>query len=90
MKHEQVWTTVQFFVSLTGGISEVQLDGTGNIRCSCKGFNSRSRCAHISKVGPSPENTVLRSAPKEELVDPYLDPEGFRNLVIRYGKPKVG
>lgn len=90
MKKEPVWRTVQFFVSLTGGISEVQVDGAGELRCSCKGFNVRSRCKHADEIGPFPENLVLKSTPKEEAVDPDLDPEGFRELVIRYGKPKVG
>jgi hypothetical protein len=85
-----VWRTVQFFISITNGISEVQVDGAGNVRCSCNVFNFRSRCKHTAEIKAFPENTVIKEVPKTEAVDPVKSPEKFRDLVLRYGRVKIG
>jgi len=83
------WKTVQFFISLSTGVSEVQINDEGKMRCSCNGFNLRSKCKHTTQVEPLVEKSIKRSASKAEL-DESKSPDKFRDLVLRYGQVKVG
>lgn len=82
------WKTVQFFISLSTGVSEVQVNDEGKMRCSCNGFSLRSKCKHTTQVEPLIEKAIKKAASKEELVD--QSPDKFRDLVLRYGQVKVG
>lgn len=83
------WKTVQFFISLSTGVSEVQINDEGKMRCSCNGFNLRSKCKHTTQVEPLVEKSIKKAASKEELVA-AKSPDEFRDLVLRYGQVKVG
>ena len=83
------WRTVQFFISLSTGVSEVQLNEEGKMRCSCNGFNLRAKCKHTTQVEPLVEKEIKRSASKSEIAD-SSSPDKFRDLVLRYGQVKVG
>jgi hypothetical protein len=83
------WRTVQFFISLSTGVSEVQINDEGKMRCSCNGFSLRSKCKHTVQVEPLVEKSIKRSASKSEL-DESKSPDKFRELVLRYGQVKVG
>ena len=84
------WRTVQFFISLSTGVSEVQINEEGKMRCSCNGFNLRSKCKHTIQVEPLVEKEIKRSASKSEVADSSKSPDKFRDLVLRYGQVKVG
>lgn len=82
------WKTVQFFISLSTGVSEVQVNDEGKMRCSCTGFSLRAKCKHTTQVEPLIEKVIKKAASKEELVD--QSPDKFRDLVLRYGQVKIG
>jgi hypothetical protein len=90
------WRTAQIFLSARG-IFEVDVSmESDDIRCTCPGFVSRSRCKHsihVLKVAeknggtyPIKVSSRATSSESEHAHDSY---ESFREFVIKFGKIEV-
>ena len=72
---------------------EVDSDNKTNVRCTCKGFENRSRCKHTIYVKNSmKENnghfnlTIPEEVPNEEVEEALDNAELFRQFVINHTK----
>ncbi len=90
------WQVSQLFLSDTG-VHEVDIETSSlKLRCNCPGFRNRSSCKHIRFVkermaendGVYPTQ-ISTKAPVHEANLAVKSPEGFRQLLINYGKIEV-
>jgi hypothetical protein len=91
------WRTVQLFVG-TDGVSEVEInsENSNQVRCSCKAFQTSSRCKHHRFVKTSMANNnghytiqVPEETPDEAAAEAMGSAEAFRNFIIWNAKVEV-
>jgi hypothetical protein len=90
------WQTTQLFLSTTG-VHEVQINlDNQKLRCNCQGASSRSYCKHMVFVDKRMERNggvypveISKNAKMEDAAIANLDPEAFREFLVRYGKIEV-
>lgn len=77
-------------------ISEVYLEKSGELTCTCPGFKGRATCKHVRLVrermedngGAYPMEVSLR-ATQEEADAASSSNESFREFVVKFGKVEV-
>jgi len=90
------WQTTQLFLSATG-VFEVQINlDTQKLRCNCQGSNVRSYCKHMAFVSKRMDRNggvypveISKKAKIEDATIANLDPEAFREFLVKYGKIEV-
>lgn len=90
------WQTTQLFLSATG-VHEVEMNlDTQKLRCNCQGANARSNCKHMLFVHMRMERNggtypveISKKAKIADATVANLDPDAFRDFLIKYGKIEV-
>jgi hypothetical protein len=91
------WRTVQLFLE-DAGVFEVEInsENSSQVRCSCKAFNTSSRCKHSRFVKTSMANNnghytiqVPEDTPDEAAAEAMDSAESFRNFIIWNAKVEV-
>lgn len=90
------WQITQLFLSETG-VHEVYVHmDSKKLKCNCEGFIARSNCKHARFVADRIKSNhgtypveVSNKAPHSEGAMASLDPELFRDFLIKYGKIQV-
>lgn len=90
------WQTTQLFLSQSG-VQEVQINlDSQKLRCTCDGSNTRGVCKHTVFVAKRMELNggiypveISKRAKIEDATTANLDPEAFREFLVKYGKIEV-
>jgi hypothetical protein len=92
------WRTVQFFISLEDGVSEVSIDALNprKVRCSCRNFSRTARCKHTKFVKDKMDENdghfsvhIPSDVSDEEGIAAIMKPDTFREFILKYGSPEV-
>ena len=87
------WQTTQLFLS-SNGVHEVQINlNNQKLRCTCDGAGLRGACKHTVFVQKRMERNngvypteISKNADLDAATALSLDPEAFRDFLVKYGK----
>jgi hypothetical protein len=75
---------------------QTDVDNPSKLRCNCRVFNDKGRCNHIRFVKERSKLhegeyviRVAQNADEDDALELLDTPEGFREFLLRYGKPEV-
>lgn len=91
---------VQIFLSQASSpgpsIFEVYTNKSGDLTCTCPGYNGRKTCKHTKFVDARFKSNngvypmeISDSATEEEAQEAQKSPELFRKFILKYGKIEV-
>lgn len=98
MRMENLWRTVQLFISSqAAGVFEVEVDTESKkVRCNCPVWKKTSNCKHVMFVlnrmrlnGGNYSIMVPTEVPEELAMEVQDDPKKFREFVVKYAKVEV-